>query len=328
MNSRMKNHTLVGVLAGLILGVLFGLLVGNLALGVIFMVGVALGGLALLEELEVAPRDLGREIWRRLERRRTGSRESVAGRPVVTPPVVTPPVVTPMVEPSLEPAPAEPARRPTVQDRGAQDRGAQGQGMQGQGARPVREEPRVEGSQVVGLAAASTPVSAAEAGEASRPAATTKTPATAPARTVALVAGIGQQAAAAGRARDLYSNPLFELNLQYAESLAPDDLFILSAEHHLLRPDEWVEPYDAFLRTMKTDELKSWSDEVLRKLGEVADLGSDRFVVLAANKYRKHLVSGLRHVELPTEGLSLSEQRDFLKTDTKAEAETDTDKAG
>jgi hypothetical protein len=323
----MKNHTLVGVLAGLILGVLFGLLVGNLALGVIFMVGVALGGLALLEELEVAPRDLGREIWRRLERRRTGSRESVAGRPVVTPPVVTP-----MVEPSLEPAPAEPARRPTVQDRGAQDRGAQGQGMQGQGARPVREEPRVEGSQVVGLAAASTPVSAAEAGEASRPAATTKTPATAPtmtpARTVALVAGIGQQAAAAGRARDLYSNPLFELNLQYAESLEPDDLFILSAEHHLLRPDEWVEPYDAFLRTMKADELKSWSDEVLRKLGEVADLGSDRFVVLAANKYRKHLVSGLRHVELPTEGLSLSEQRDFLKTDTKAEAETDTDKAG
>jgi hypothetical protein len=321
----MKNHTLVGVLAGLILGVLFGLLVGNLALGVIFMVGVALGGLALLEELEVAPRDLGREIWRRLERRRTGSRESVAGRPVVTPPVVTPPVVTPMVEPSLEPAPAEPARRPTVQDRGAQ-----GQGMQGQGARPVREEPRVEGSQVVGLAAASTPVSAAEAGEASRPAATTKTPATAPARTVALVAGIGQQAAAAGRARDLYSNPLFELNLQYAESLEPDDLFILSAEHHLLRPDEWVEPYDAFLRTMKADELKSWSDEVLRKLGEVADLGSDRFVVLAANKYRKHLVSGLRHVELPTEGLSLSEQRDFLKTDadTDADTDTDTDKAG
>lgn len=138
----------------------------------------------------------------------------------------------------------------------------------------------------------------------------------APQRKIVLIAGVGQQLAEASRARDLYSNPLFALNVQYAESLAPDAIYVLSAKHHLVRLDEEVEPYDLFLSTMKADELKSWSDEVLRQLAARADVENDLFVILAANKYRKHLVSGLRYVELPTEGLSLSEQRDFLKTET------------
>ncbi len=133
---------------------------------------------------------------------------------------------------------------------------------------------------------------------------------------IVLVAGTGQQLGEPAMAKDLYTNPLFQLNLKYAESLEPDDIFILSAEHYLLRPDEVIEPYSAFLSTMNAAQTKDWAVEVLKRLEETADLEADRVIILAASKYRKHLVEGINHAEVPTEGLTLAQQMEFLREET------------
>jgi hypothetical protein len=133
---------------------------------------------------------------------------------------------------------------------------------------------------------------------------------------IVLVAGTGQQLGEPAMAKDLYTNPLFQLNLKYAESLEPDDIFILSAEHYLLRPDEVIEPYGAFLSTMNAAQTKDWAVEVLKRLEETADLEADRVIILAASKYRKHLVEGINHAEVPTEGLTLAQQMEFLREET------------
>ncbi|MDQ3397249.1 MAG: hypothetical protein M3511_05660 [Deinococcota bacterium] len=133
---------------------------------------------------------------------------------------------------------------------------------------------------------------------------------------IVLVAGTGQQLGEPAMAKDLYTNPLFQLNLKYAESLEPDDIFILSAEHYLLRPDEVIEPYGAFLSTMNAAQTKDWAVEVLKRLEETADLEADRVIILAASKHRKHLVEGINHAEVPTEGLTLAQQMEFLREET------------
>jgi hypothetical protein len=264
MRILLKNYTVLAIAAGIVLGLIVGLLLGNLPLGVILMVGILLGAVALLHELDLDPLGLG-------------------PRSEVSP---TPPAVRAEPVRTASPAPAEPVSAPPPGERTSGE-------VQAAPAEPaVREEGTPE-----------------------------KAPEKTSEKTIVLIAGTGQQASEKAEAKDLYTNPLVNLSLQYALSRRPDDIFILSGKHYLVKPDEVVEPYDAYLSTMKADELKSWSDEVLRRLSEVSDLQRDKFIILAAGKYRKHLLEEIANYELPTEGLSLTEQRDFLKE--KAEAGAD-----
>lgn len=114
-------------------------------------------------------------------------------------------------------------------------------------------------------------------------------------------------------ARDLYESDLFKKSLQYAEAMEPDLILVLSAEHHILRLDEEIAPYDTTLNRMGADEVCRWSEEVLDQLGELADLERDRFTILAGERYRKHLVPHLTNHDVPLKGLRIGEQLSFLK---------------
>jgi cytoplasmic iron level regulating protein YaaA (DUF328/UPF0246 family) len=76
------------------------------------------------------------------------------------------------------------------------------------------------------------------------------------------------------RARDLYISPLFKKNLQYAQKLTPDKIFILSAKYGLVGLDDEIEPYDLTLNTMSSREIKRWATGVLRVLAQKADLAT------------------------------------------------------
>lgn len=119
------------------------------------------------------------------------------------------------------------------------------------------------------------------------------------------------------KAKELYVSPLFKLNLKYAESLNPDKIFILSAKHGLLRLDEEVKPYDETLNKIRDFEIKIWADKVLNKLSLLSDLKKDEFIFLAGEKYRKHLLPGVRNFKIPLEGLGIGKQLKFLKEHTK-----------
>ena len=110
------------------------------------------------------------------------------------------------------------------------------------------------------------------------------------------------------KARDLYISPLFKKNLNYAQKLRPDHIFILSAKYGLVELEQEIEPYDLTLNTMAAREVKRWADNVLRQLSERTDLQRDQFIFLAGAKYRKYLVPHLTNVETPFEGLTIGKQ--------------------
>ena len=127
-------------------------------------------------------------------------------------------------------------------------------------------------------------------------------------RRIVLIACASRKRPQACKARDLYVSPLFQKNLRYAERLAPDQIYVLSAKYGLLGLDDEVRPYELTLNAMPADEVKYWAEQVLRQLAERTDLQQDQFVFLAGAKYRHYLIPHMAHVEVPFEGLSIGRQ--------------------
>ncbi len=132
-------------------------------------------------------------------------------------------------------------------------------------------------------------------------------------KTIVLIPCVKKKVAYRAKARDLYASPFFKLNLQYARSLNPDAIFVLSAQHYLVGLEEELEPYERTLNRMPSERVKQWADSVLVQLSKVADLQNDRFVFLAGERYRKYLIPHLTNHEIPLRGLGIGKQMKFLK---------------
>jgi len=68
-------------------------------------------------------------------------------------------------------------------------------------------------------------------------------------------------------AKDLYASALFRKEREYAED-SGKPWFILSAKHGLVSPDEVIEPYDVYLKTMPDAYRAWWGRTVVRQLGQ------------------------------------------------------------
>jgi hypothetical protein len=115
------------------------------------------------------------------------------------------------------------------------------------------------------------------------------------------------------RAEDLYTSPLFRLNLAFARSLRPDKIFILSAKHGLVDLEQELEPYEQTLNTMSAHEIKNWSERVKEQMKGEINSENDEVVFLAGEKYRKYLLPLFRKVCIPLKGLSIGKQLQYLK---------------
>jgi len=136
---------------------------------------------------------------------------------------------------------------------------------------------------------------------------------------VVLISCVSKKLHHKSKAQDLYISPLFKKNLQYAKSLNPDKIFILSAKYGLLRLDEEVEPYDKTLNKMHSNEIKEWANSVLNQLEKSTDIENDEFIFLAGNNYRKFLLPHLKHYKIPMGGLSIGKQLQWLSKRIKNE---------
>jgi len=119
------------------------------------------------------------------------------------------------------------------------------------------------------------------------------------------------------KAKELYASYLFKLNLKYAESLAPDKMFILSAKHGVLSLDEEIEPYNQTLNKMSDAEVKKWAESVASQLSIISDLKKDEFIFLAGEKYRKYLIPKIKNYRIPLKGLGIGKQLKYLKQNNK-----------
>ena len=132
-------------------------------------------------------------------------------------------------------------------------------------------------------------------------------------KTIVLLSCVKKKLSHEAPAEDLYFSPLFRLSLAYARSLNTDAIYILSAKYGLVPLDRQIEPYEVTLNAMPAGEVRAWADRVLGQLQGVANPGGDRFIFLAGERYRKHLVPYLRRSETPLAGLPIGRQLRQLK---------------
>ncbi len=119
------------------------------------------------------------------------------------------------------------------------------------------------------------------------------------------------------KAKDLYTSPLFRMNLEFAKSFNPDKTFILSAKYGLLNLDKEIRTYDKTLNLMHSVEKKDWANSVLQDLRKVADLSKDEFIFLAGENYRKYITPHIKNYKIPLKGLSIGRQLQYLKKGIK-----------
>lgn len=130
---------------------------------------------------------------------------------------------------------------------------------------------------------------------------------------IVLISCVSQKLPHKAKARDLYVSTLFKLNLKYANSLRPNEIYVLSAKHGLLELEREIEPYEQTLNNMRASEIKKWANNVLQQLRTVASLEEAEFIFLAGDKYRKYLLPHIKNAVVPLEGLRIGEQLQRLK---------------
>lgn len=130
------------------------------------------------------------------------------------------------------------------------------------------------------------------------------------------------------KAKDIYISPLFRGSWAYAKKLNPDKIYILSALHKLLDPEQEIDPYDVTLSYVSPDarrrnpnlrvlskvEVEIWGCDVIEQLSNIADLENDCFIVLAGQSYIEPIRSSLINIEEPFERLTQGERLKFLKS--------------
>lgn len=143
---------------------------------------------------------------------------------------------------------------------------------------------------------------------------------------IVLIGCVSRKGQTKARARELYKGPLFTKSLAYAYKLKADDIFILSALHHLVSLEKEIEPYNVTLayvspkkrarnpalKMLTRQEARIWGKKVLEQLNKVADLKNDGFIVLAGKSYVEPIREGLAKIDEPMKGLRQGERIRFL----------------
>lgn len=134
-------------------------------------------------------------------------------------------------------------------------------------------------------------------------------------RVIALVQCVSQKASKPQAAKDLYTSNLFVHASAYAEMIS-NEWFILSAKYGLVKPSDYLYPYNLTLKTMSTQDRKVWADNIFTDLKSILR-PTDTVIFLAGVVYRKGLIEKVQSLgcvtEIPMEGLRIGEQVHWLK---------------
>lgn len=134
---------------------------------------------------------------------------------------------------------------------------------------------------------------------------------------IVLISCVSKKLAHKAKARDIYVSPLFRMNLRFARSFMPDNIFILSAKYGLLDLEKEIEPYNETLNEKTNEQIKEWANNILQDLEKAVDLDKDEFIFLAGENYRKYLIPEIKNYQIPMKGLGIGRQLKFLKENTK-----------
>lgn len=115
------------------------------------------------------------------------------------------------------------------------------------------------------------------------------------------------------KASQMYQGDLFKKSLEYAKSLKPRKIYILSAKYRLLELDDVISPYELTLNTMNKRQQKKWAYDVYLQLKEKGQDFEEEAIFLCGDNYRKYLMQVFKNAKSPLQGVSFGKQLKFYK---------------
>lgn len=107
------------------------------------------------------------------------------------------------------------------------------------------------------------------------------------------------------KAKDLYSSPLFKKSYQYAKSLNPDKIYILSAKYGLLGLNDIISDYEETLNNKTDRYIKQWSYNVCKQLESKGISYNEEVIFLTGGNYHKYIKLKFKNKQIPLQGLGL-----------------------
>lgn len=114
-------------------------------------------------------------------------------------------------------------------------------------------------------------------------------------------------------AENMYTSTLFKYSLEYAKSLKPTHIYILSAKYGVLELDRQIEPYNKTLNTMNDKQVKLWSYKCYKQLKELNTNFNDEVIFLTGEQYHKYLKQIFKNKKFPLEKMALGKRIQYLK---------------
>lgn len=141
---------------------------------------------------------------------------------------------------------------------------------------------------------------------------------------ILLVTCVKAKRSAPSAAKDLYTSPLFRKQRAYAESQSAP-WFILSAEHGLVAPDDWLAPYERYLPETPRSYRDAWGAWVVERLDVLAGPLAGKTVEIHAGSTYIESISGRLEdkgasLDLPLTGLGVGERLNWYGTSARSES--------
>ena len=119
------------------------------------------------------------------------------------------------------------------------------------------------------------------------------------------------------KAKDMYISDLFKKSLQYAESLKPDKIFILSAKYGLLNLDDIIAPYNQTLKGANNETCKHWAMMVYKQMLEQKIDFAEKAIFLCGVNYRRYLMTKFKNASAPMKNIRIGKQLEFYTKNLK-----------
>ena len=124
------------------------------------------------------------------------------------------------------------------------------------------------------------------------------------------------------KAVEMYSeSDLFSKAYEYAKSLNPDHIYILSAKHHVLELDDVIEPYNLTLNDFSVEEREEWSNKVIDILKQKNVNFNQKAYFFAGESYTEFIKDHFKNRKEVFSGKGFGEILSFL--DKKNESLTE-----
>lgn len=139
---------------------------------------------------------------------------------------------------------------------------------------------------------------------------------------IVLIACVKTKLIQAAAAKDLFISSLFRKERAYAESTGVP-WYILSAEHGLIAPEQWVEPYDRYLGEESSQYREAWGSKVVADLERIeGPLQGKVIEIHAGAPYFDAIRGGLQFrgaiISDPLRGLRFGERLRWYSSGTPA----------